>query len=181
MHQALLGAHLLETVQDPAFLIAAIEERMGNNLRYLFTMPILARFELEAHERVERGEALTAAGMIESLAELYRQGYGGEVVIDAERMGISWARFGHLFTAFYPYQYATGIAAAAALARMIREEGAPAAGRYIDFLKAGGSVYPLDALRAAGVDLRDPAPIQAAFDLLASYVDRLDALTKGDG
>jgi oligoendopeptidase F len=176
MHQALMGAYLLETTTDPQALIAVIEERMGNHLRYLFTMPILAKFELDCHERVERGEALSADGMTATLAELYRQGYGGEVEMDEPRMGITWARFGHLFANFYVFQYATGIAAAAELARQVRAEGQPAAERYITFLKAGGSLYPLDALRAAGADLRDPAPVQAAFDILAGYVDKLEEL-----
>ncbi len=176
MNQALLGAYLLETTDDPQTLVAVIEERMGNHLRYLFTMPILAKFELDCHERVERGEALSAEGMTAALAELYRQGYGGEVVMDEPRMGITWARFPHLFANFYVFQYATGIAAAAALAQQVRAEGQPAAERYINFLKTGGSVYPLDALRAAGADLRGPAPVQAAFDILAGYVDRLETL-----
>ncbi|HET8630161.1 MAG TPA: oligoendopeptidase F [Thermomicrobiales bacterium] len=180
MHQALLGAHLLETVRDPDFLVTVIEERMGNHLRYLFTMPILAKFELDCHERVERGEALTAEGMTATLAELYRQGYGGEVAFDAPRMGITWARFGHLFSNFYVFQYATGIAAAAALARQVREEGEPAARRYIDFLSTGDAAFPIDALRAAGVDMRDPAPVQAAFDILAGYVDRLERVTSDE-
>jgi oligoendopeptidase F len=177
MHQALLGAHLLETADDPAFTVATIEERMGNHLRYLFTMPILARFELDCHERVERGEALSADGMTEALAELYRQGYGGEVVLDAPRMGITWARFPHLFSNFYVYQYATGIAAAAALTGQVRAEGEPAARRYVEFLKTGGAAFPIDALHTAGIDMRDPAPVQAAFDILAGYVERLDRVT----
>ncbi len=68
------------------------------------------------------------------------------------------------------------VAAAAELARQVLAEGHPAAERYINFLKAGGSAYPLDALRAAGADLRDPAPVQAAFDILAGYVERLEGL-----
>ncbi len=180
MLQALLGAHLLETRTDRDFLIATIEERMANNLRYLFTMPILARFELDCHERVERGEALSADGMTAAMADLYRQGYGGEVVLDEQRMGITWARFPHLFANFYVFQYATGIAAAAALARQVREGGEPAARRYLDFLETGGAAFPIDALRAAGSDLRDPAPVQAAFDILAGYVDRLDQLTSDE-
>lgn len=179
MHQALVGAHLLATHDDPAFLIALIEERMGNHLRYLFTMPILARFEFECHTRIERGEALSAEGMTEYLADLYRQGYGGEVEMDAPRMGVTWARFSHLFAPFYVFQYATGIAAAAALARQVREEGAPAAARYLTFLKTGDAAFPIDALHAAGVDMADPAPVQAAFDILAGYVDRLEQLTVG--
>ncbi len=178
MHQALLGAHLFGQERDRAFEIAMIEERMGNHLRYFFTMPILARFELESHERVERGEALTADSMIETLAGLYKEAYGGEVEVDEQRMGITWARFPHLFANFYVFQYATGISAAAAMAQNVLDEGQPAAERYLNFIKTGDSQFPIDALRAAGIDMRDPAPVQAAFDILAGYVDRLDELTR---
>jgi oligoendopeptidase F len=176
MNQALMGAHLLETVDDPNFLITIIEERMGNNLRYLFTMPILAKFELDCHERVERGEALTAEGMIDALADLYAQGYGDAVALDHDRMGINWARFTHLFANFYVFQYATGISAAAQLAQQVRAGGPEAAQRYIDFLKTGGSEYPVEALKKAGIDMSKPEPVQAAFDILASYVDKLEQL-----
>ena len=176
MNQALMGAHLLETVDDPDFLITIIEERMGNNLRYLFTMPMLARFELDCHEKVERGEALTAEGMIETMANLYAEGFGDAVDLDRERQGITWARFPHLFANFYVFQYATGISAAAQLAAQVRSEGPEAAKRYFDFLKTGGSVYPVEALKRAGIDMSRPEPIQAAFDMLAGYVDRLEEL-----
>lgn len=176
MNQALMGAHLLETETDPNFLITVIEERMGNNLRYLFTMPTLARFELDCHEKVERGEALTADGMIETMADLYAEAYGDAVEIDRERMGITWARFPHLFANYYVFQYATGISAAAQLAQQVRAGGPEAASRYIDFLKTGSAEYPVDALRKAGIDMRTPEPIQAAFDILASYVDRLEQI-----
>lgn len=176
LNQALMGAHLLETETDPNFLVTVIEERMGNNLRYLFTMPTLARFELDCHEKVERGEALTADGMIETMADLYAEAYGDAVEIDRERMGITWARFPHLFANYYVFQYATGISAAAQLAQQIREQGLEGASRYIDFLKTGGAEYPVDALRKAGIDMRTPEPIQAAFDILAGYVDRLEQL-----
>lgn len=178
MHQTLLGAHLFGQDHDRDFQIAMIEERMGNHLRYFFTMPILAKFELECHQRVERGDALTADSMIDLLAGLYTEAYGDKVEVDHERMGITWARFPHLFANFYVFQYATGIAAAAAMGRQVLEEGEPARNRYIDFLKAGHSKYPIDALRDAGIDMLDPAPVQDAFDILAGYVDRLDDLTR---
>lgn len=175
-NQALMGAWLLENETDPNIIITTIEERMGNHLRYLFTMPILEMFEIDAHAKVERGEALTAEGMIATLADLYREGYGDAVVLDEERNGITWARFPHLFQPFYVFQYATGIAAAAQLAAQVREEGAPAIERYTEFLKAGGSLYPVEALRRAGVDMLSPEPVNAAFATLAGYVDRLEAL-----
>jgi oligoendopeptidase F len=176
LHQFLLADYLLATVDDPDILVSVIEERMGYSLRYLFTMPLLARFELDAHARVERGEALTAESMLTAMADLYRQGYGEAVVLDPERMGITWATFGHLYGDFYIYQYATGMAAAAALARQIREEGPPAIERLLTLLRAGASADPNEILAAAGVDMRTPAPLEAAFELLSSYIDRLEQL-----
>lgn len=179
MHQALMGKKLLNEVDDPEFLLEIIEERMGNHLRYFFTMPILARFELACHTEIENGGALTADSMTERMADLYEEAYGGQVVVDRQRMGVTWARFPHLYSPFYVFNYALGIAGAAALSQLVLDEGEQAAKRYIDqFLRAGGSKYQLDALLDAGVDMRNPEPVQAAFDTLTSYVDRLDELTR---
>jgi oligoendopeptidase F len=176
LNQALMGAHLLTERNDRDWTIAVIEERMANYMRYLFTMPILARFELAAHERVEAGGALSADWMSQTLLGFYREGYGPEVVIDPPRMGITWARFSHLFMNFYVFQYGVGIAAAAALSEAILTEGEPARERYLTFLRAGGSVDPIDGLREAGIDMSSPEPIERAFAVLSSYVDRLEEL-----
>jgi oligoendopeptidase F len=115
--QALVRDYLLKNNPDPQFQIALIEEAMSNYHRYFFIMPTLARFELEIHERVERGEALTAESLMELMTELFREGYGENVVVDAPRVGITWAEFPtHLYANFYVYQYATGISGAHALA-----------------------------------------------------------------
>lgn len=183
-NQALLRAHLLARSDDRRFQIAVIEEGMANFYRYFFIMPNLAQFERDAHERVERGGALTAHDMSERIVELFGEGYGGEVALDDSedraRVGVTWAQFPHLFSNFYVWQYATGISAANALAAGVLSEGTPAAERYIAFLKAGDSLYPLDALRLAGVDMTSHEPIERAFGVLEGLVDRLDALV-GDG
>ncbi|HEV2109134.1 MAG TPA: oligoendopeptidase F [Thermomicrobiales bacterium] len=179
MHQALMGRHLLGQDQDENWLLTIVEERMSNYLRYFFTMPILARFELDCHQRVERGEALTAGSMSETLVGFYREAYGGEVELDEARTGITWARFSHLYTPFYVFQYATGISAAAALAEMVPSEGEPAVQRYLDLLRAASDGYPIDLLREAGIDMRSPEPVQRAFNILEGYVERLEgAVTK---
>src|SRR5215212_8939555 len=132
-------------------------------------MPTLARFELEIHERVERGQALTAASMIELMADLFQEGYGDEVQVDRARVGSTWCQFStHLYSNFYVYQYATGIAAANALATEVLAGKPGAAESYLAFLKSGGSLYPLDALKLAGVDMTTPAPIERAFGVLAN-------------
>ncbi|MEX1159175.1 MAG: M3 family metallopeptidase [Thermomicrobiales bacterium] len=176
LHQVLLADHLLKTSDDPEVQIAVIQERMGGNLRYLFNMVLLARFELDCHERVERGEALTADGMIEAMANLYVDAYGDSVVLDRERTGIRWATLPHLYLPFYAYSYGAGTATAYAIGQQIIEQGRPAAERAIAMFAAGDSVYQHEAIQLGGADLRDPAVYQSAFDVLAGYVDRLEQL-----
>jgi oligoendopeptidase F len=180
-HQAMVRAHLLATNPDPDFQISLIEEAMANFHRYFFIMPSLARFELELHRRFERGEAVTADGMTELMASLLDEVYGGEVEhrapADRERSGITWAQFHtHLYSNFYVYQYATGIAGAHWLAERVLRGEPGAVDSYIDFLSAGSSMYPLDALRMAGVDMASPQPVNKAFEVMADYVERLEKL-----
>ncbi|HEX7023046.1 MAG TPA: oligoendopeptidase F [Trueperaceae bacterium] len=177
-HQAMLRSWLFEQMQDHDFQIALIEEAMANFYRYFFVMPTLARFELEIHQRTARGQALSASTLVSLMADLLAEGYGGELNFDRERVGITWAQFHtHLYSRFYVYQYATGISGAHALAGSILAGEEGAAQRYLSFLKAGGSKYPLDALKDAGVDLTGPEPVEETFAVLSGLVDRLEALT----
>lgn len=177
-NQATVRDYLFRTQPDPQFQIAVIEEAMDNIHRYFFIMPTLARFELEAHERAERGQALTADDLNELMADLFSEGYGSEMHVDRERVGITWAQFGHLYANFYVFQYATGISAAHALSRRILDGTPGAAADYLAFLSAGSSLYPVDALRRAGVDMSTPAAVETTFGILAEYVDRLNQLTR---
>ena len=175
-NQAMVRDYVFRTQQDPDIQMALIEETMSNYHRYFFIMPTLAQFELEMHERVERGEPVNAQVMIDLTAELFKEGYGEEVVYDHDRIGITWAQFSHMYANFYVYQYATGISGANALVNTVLSEGDKAAKKYLEFLKAGGSLYPLDALKKAGVDLTNPEPVKTAFQVLADTVDRLEKL-----
>jgi oligoendopeptidase F len=175
-HQVLVRAHLLGTVSDRALKLAVLDEAFSTLHRYLFVMPTLARFEREVHGQVERGEGLSAPQLGELMADLFEEGFGPDVEVDRERVGITWAQFSHLYAPFYVYQYTTGISGAHALAGPVLDGDARAAERYLDFLSAGGSRYPLDVLRDAGVDLSSPEPIETAFKTLASYIDRLEEL-----
>ena len=177
INQATLRAHLLKTNDDPQFQISLLEEAFANFLRYFFIMPLLAQFELEVHQRVERGQGVTADDMNALMADLYAEGYGSEMQFDRERMGITWATFGHLYQDYYVYKYSTGISGAHALSRRVLSGVEGAAEDYLRFLSAGGSVYPLDALKLAGVDMSTPQPVEETFDVLAQMVDRLEELT----
>lgn len=175
-HQAMVRAYLLNEITDRDLRINLIEEAMSNFHRYFFIMPTLARFELQVHQRVERGEALTADELTQSCADLFAEGYGEDLQTDRLRDGITWATFGHLYADYYVFQYATGISGANALSKRILSGTHNAAQDYINFLKAGSGKYPLEALKDAGVDMASPAPVEAAFEVLANYVTQLEEL-----
>jgi oligoendopeptidase F len=133
-----------------------------------------AEFERETHAHYEAGNPLT----LDWLNELYG-GLQAEYVpgteID-EHASLTWARIPHFYRAFYVFQYATGISSALAIARMIRDEGEPAAKRYLEMLEAGGSDHPLALLQRAGVDLTTPAPVNAAMEEYGRLVDELETI-----
>jgi len=177
-NQAMTRAHLLKTKQDKYFQIALLEEAMGNFHRYFFIMPTLARFELETHQRVEKGQPITADYMNNLMADLFSEGYGGEMNLDRERVGITWGTFTtHLYIDFYSFQYAIGISAANAIAKRILDGVDGAAQDHINFLKAGSSMSPMDVYKTAGIDMTSTKPIEDAFAVLEEYIDRLGELT----
>ena len=177
-NQAMTRAHLLKTNQNKYFQTALLEEAMDNFHRYFFIMPTLARFELETHQRVEKGQPLTADSMIELMADLFSEGYGNEINLDRQRVGITWGTFTtHLYIDFYSFQYAIGISAANAIAKRILDGVTNAAQDHINFLKAGSSKSPMDVYRVAGIDMTTTQPIEDAFSVLEEYVDRLGVLT----
>jgi oligoendopeptidase F len=175
-NQAMTRAYLFKQNPDPDFQITLIEEAMSNYHRYFLIMPTLARFELEIHERVEQGKPVSADALNKLCADLFAEGYGDEVASDDDRTGITWAQFGHMYANFYVFQYATGISGAQALSDGVLSGKKGAGKKYLDFLNAGGSRYPLDALKKAGVDLTTPEPVEVAFAGLAEVVDRLEDL-----
>ncbi|MCC7117674.1 MAG: oligoendopeptidase F [Anaerolineales bacterium] len=176
-HQAMMRGHLLKTVTDKNFLIAVIEEAVGGNFfRYFFQMPTLARFELETHQRAERGEPLTADSMQTLMADLFTEGFGPKVKVDRPRVGMVWSTFSHLFADYYVYAYATGISGAHSLANRVLSGKPNAATDYLGFLKSGSSDYALNVLKGAGVDLTTPKPVEETFAVMESYVDKLEEL-----
>ena len=175
-NQALVRAHLLKLDRGRDFEIAVIQEAMDNFHRYLFLMPINAQFEHWMHTTVEQGGALTADAMSAKLVELFRRGYGDAVALDEPRVGVTWMQFSHFFADYYVWQYASGISAANALADAVLSGEPGVVARYLDFLKAGSAMYPLDALKMAGIDMTQPEPLDRAFQVLARFVSRLEQL-----
>jgi oligoendopeptidase F len=176
-HQAMMRGHLLNTVSDKNFQLALVEEAVGGNFfRYFFQMPTLARFELETHQRIERGESLTADSMIDLMADLFAEGFGPNFDMDRERVGMTWSTFGHLFADYYVYAYATGISAAHSLAGGILRREPNAVENYLGFLKSGSSDYSLNVLKKAGVDMTTPKAVEDTFAVMEGYIDRMEKL-----
>jgi oligoendopeptidase F len=173
LNEALLTAHLLATSDDAAMRRRLIVEQMEGIRSTIFRQTMFAEFELSIHERAEAGEALTGEWLSARYLDLARQYYGPELVID-EELGMEWAFIPHFYYDFYVYQYATGKSAALALATQILEEGGPAVQRYLTFLSSGSSRSPIDLLRAAGVDMTTPVPIQQSMDRFETLLNDLD-------
>jgi len=176
-HQAMMRGHLLNSNIDKHFKLALIEEAVGGNFfRYFFQMPTLARFELETHQRVERGEALTADSMNALMADLFAEGFGPNFDMDRERVGMTWSTFGHLFQDYYVYAYATGISGAHAAAGRILRGEPNAVEDYLDFLKSGSSDYSLNVLKKAGIDLTSSKTVEETFAVMEGYIDQMEEL-----
>ena len=114
--QTLLRAHLLDERHDPDLQLEALADALTYFHRYLFVMPLLAQFELDMHERIERGEALSADEMSARMLNSCVRDMALSVALDAERDGVMWAQFSHLYLNFYTYTYGLGLSAATALA-----------------------------------------------------------------
>jgi oligoendopeptidase F len=144
----------------------------------LFRQTFFAEFELDIHRGVERGEALTGEALSRSFLELLRsyQGHETQACEIDELFAVEWACVPHFYYDFYVYQYATGIVAANSLAHDVLNGKGGAQGRYLSFLESGGSDYPLEILRRAGVDLESPAPYEATFRAMDRKLDMLEAL-----
>jgi oligoendopeptidase F len=133
---------------------------------------MFAEFEKITHRIVEDNKPLTLDAITGAYRELLEAYFGDTLVLDPE-LSLECLRIPHFYSAFYVYKYATGISAAIALADKVVNEGASAAAAYLNFLKLGGSKFPLDELDHAGVDMRSPEPIQRAIQYFSGLVDRL--------
>lgn len=158
--------------KEKAFLV----NRMIEEFRLtVFRQTMFAEFEKIAHEMAESGEPLTAETLCAVYGDLLRLYFGPDVVID-DYMRWEWARIPHFYNAFYVFKYATGFSAAVVLQNRIARDGETAVRRYRDFLGAGGSDYPLEILRRAGLDMADPAPVREALARFGALVGQLESL-----
>lgn len=175
VNESLLMRYLLpraKSKQEKAYLLNHyLEEFRGT----VYRQTMFAEFEKIIHEKVEQGEALNAKQLCDIYYELNKKYFGKTVTID-EDIAMEWSRIPHFYSSFYVYKYATGFSAATAIAEKILTEGKPAVDKYLEFLKSGGSNYPIELLKIAGVDLSSPKPIQDALDVFEKTLNELEEL-----
>jgi len=181
VNENLLIEQLLRKEKDPTERLALLAQYLENFKGTVYRQTMFAEFEMKAHRMAEEGEALSPAALNSLYLGLIKDYFGEDLVID-EEVQYEWARIPHFYRPFYVYKYATGYSTATALSEMILSEGNPAVQRYLEFLSMGGSRYPLDELRHAGVDLTTPEPVAAALrkfeKILEDAEDTADKLSK---
>ena len=175
-NEALLNDYLLKKVTDRKEKLYLLNNQLETFRGTLFRQTMFAEFEHAIHDAARLGQSLTPEFLTSTYYALNQKYFGEEIVLD-EEIGLEWARIPHFYYNYYVYQYATGISAAAALTDQILEEGQPAVERYINnFLKAGSSDYPIEVLKAAGVDMTTKAPVEAALRQFERVLDEFEAL-----
>jgi oligoendopeptidase F len=172
-NEELLFRYLIKNAKDSKMRNYLLAMRADDILATLHRQTMFAEFELKAHQLVESGSPLSA----EVLRNLYRrllEQYFGPGMVFEEESDMEGLRIPHFYNAFYVYKYATGISAALALAKRITEGGEKEREDYFKFLKSGGSRYPIESLRIAGVDMTGTAPVQSALDSFEAIVSELE-------
>lgn len=176
LNEHLLFHHLLDEVKSTDERRYLINSYLDTIRGTVFRQVQFAEFEKLTHEHVEKGQALTPQWLCDEYYKLVQKYFGPGIVAD-EQIAMEWARIPHFYRAFYVYKYATGFAAATALGQAILQEGQPAVERYLDMLRKGGSDYPLNLLKGAGVDMTSPEPILQVMDMFERLLDELESLS----
>lgn len=172
-NEALLIHYLIEKEKDEKKKLYLINQELEQIRTTVFRQLMFAEFELYTHESLEKGIPLTAEDYNKAWHDLNVKYFGDKIVVD-EEIDVEWSRIPHFYTDFYVYQYATGYAAASAFAKSILEGKENAVEKYKGFLKAGGSDYPIDILKNAGVDMTTDEPIKATIKRFNELLDMLD-------
>lgn len=172
-NEQLLGRALAAAATDPREKAYLLNREIDDIRRTIIRQTMFAEFEKVTHELAERNEPLTLERIRGEYRKLLEAYFGPNFVLD-EELSLECLRIPHFYRAFYVYKYSTGLAAAIALADRVAQGGAAELNDYLTFLKSGSSKDPLDLLRAAGVDMQTPEPVNAALARFGRLVDELD-------
>jgi oligoendopeptidase F len=174
-NEELLTHHLLEKTEDEKMRAYIINRQIDDIRGTLFRQTMFAEFEKIIHAIEERGDALTLNIFKSEYHGLLETYFGSAVMLDPQ-LDLECLRIPHFYNAFYVYKYATGISAAVALSERVLTGHPGAVDAYLDFLKSGGSKFPLETLQAAGVDMTTPAPIESTLRLFERRLNELEKL-----
>ena len=174
-NEELVFQYLLKNSSSKEMSIYLLAMRANDILATLHRQTMFAEFELKTHEMVENGIPLSASNLRQTYRTLLEQYFGPEMIFE-NNSDMEGLRIPHFYNAFYVYKYATGISAALALAKRVTEGGEKEKQDYFNFLKSGGSRYPLESLTVAGVDMTTSKPIQDALNTFEQLVNELEKL-----
>ncbi|MFT5872156.1 MAG: oligoendopeptidase F [Clostridium sp.] len=173
-NECLLIDYLIKNETDKKRRLFLINQQLEGIRTTVFRQCMFAEFEKITHESIETGNPLSPDDLCSIYHELNVKYFGPEMVVD-EGIDMEWSRIPHFYNDFYVYQYTTGFAAANSFSKMIVEKGESAVERYIGFLKSGGSDYPINILKKAGVDMSSPKPLE---DTIRRFDELLGMLEK---
>jgi oligoendopeptidase F len=180
-NEALLIDSVLKTVSDPATKLSLLGNALENVKGTVFRQTQFAEFELRAHELIEQGKPLTGDALDALYAGITKKYYGhdaGVCVVD-DYVAHEWAFIPHFYRNFYVFQYATSFTASSALAEKVLSGDPAATKRYLAFLSAGGSDYPINLLKEAGVDMTTDEPLELTIGRMNRIMDEMEALLAG--
>ncbi|RKX90568.1 MAG: oligoendopeptidase F [Spirochaetes bacterium] len=163
-NEQLTAKYLLENAENRSMKAYITGKQLDDIIATIFRQTMFAEFEHKAHKAVEEGIPLT----VDSIRDMYRdllESYFGDEMDLEEVSDLEALRIPHFYRAYYVYKYATGLSASIALSRKVLQGGERERNDYLGFLKSGGSQYPLESLKAAGVDMESPAPIEDAMEV----------------
>ena len=173
LNELLLINYLLKNASSKEEKIYLLNYYLEQFRTTVYRQTMFAEFEKICHGKVENGEPLTAEDFNNIYYDLNKKYYGESSEVN-EDIALEWARIPHFYSNFYVYKYATGFSAASALSKQILEEGDSAVDRYKEFLKSGGSEFPLDQLRKAGVDMEKKEAVDEALHVFKDLVKQLE-------
>jgi len=179
-NEMLLNDYMVAQARTPEEKLYYLGEGLESIRGTFFRQVMFAEFELAIHEEIEQGRPLSGARMTEIYCGLLKKYHGdaqGVMQIDPAYC-IEWAFVPHFFYNFYVYQYATSMAGAAEFTHAIEHEGRPAAERFLTMLRAGGSDYPYELYKRAGIDMASPAPYQALIARMDRIMDQIEAVKR---
>ena len=173
MNELLLAQHLLATNDDKRMRRWVILQLLGTYYHNFVTHLLEGEYQRRVYTLAEEGGALTATTLTEIKTNVLSTFWGNSVEID-EGAGLTWMRQPHYYMGLYSYTYSAGLTASTAVAQMIKEEGQPAVDRWLDVLRAGGTMKPLELMKHAGVDMSKPDAIRRAVSYVGSLIDELE-------